>query len=245
MATFRDTSERPLQGLTAVVAGAPGPLGTAIALRLIADGAAVLTSAPDEQVAAAREAELAGAGGAAYVLVADPTRARDADALFGEALRVFGSLDVAVAVAAAAPRPDGGPFDLDDAAFERAVLAVLRPAFAAAQRAARLMTARGKGGSVVLVAAGRAGGDAPVSPAHAAGGGALEALARAMAASGGDRGVRVNLVRAVIGDDTTPPLGTPVTAAQVAAAVAFLAAPRSSYVSGAVLPVDGGLESLR
>ncbi len=74
-------------------------------------------------------------------------------------------------------------------------------------------------------------------------------MARAMAHELGPHGVRANLVRAQTGPAHEPlppfPLGRPATADEIAAAVAFLAGDGASYVSGATLVVDCGLEAAR
>ncbi len=238
MEALADSATKPLLGHAAVVVGGAPALTAAIARRLLADGAGVLVTTPGDEDALALDESLAGEGGAVYVTVADPSRPRDLEAAFGEALRVFGAVHIAVAITA--PPPASGFLALADAAFERGVRSVLRPAFVTGQRAARLMTARGQGGSFVLVLEPprpASGTDAGLVDAVARG--ALEAMTRRLAAELGGHGIRANLVRA---DDTEDGAGcsssgTPATADDVAASVAFLASGRASCVSGAVLPL--------
>ncbi len=238
MEALADSVAKPLLGHAAVVVGGAPALTAAIARRLLADGAGVLVTTPRDEDVLALDETLAGEGGAVYVTVADPSRPRDLEAAFGEALRVFGAVRVAVAITA--PPPASDLLALDDAAFERGVWSVLRPAFVTGQRAARLMTARGQGGSIVLVLE-------PPRPALGAGAGfvdavasgALEAMTRRLAAELGGRGIRANLVRADGAQDgaESPSLGTPASADDIAASVAFFASGRASCVSGAVLPL--------
>ena len=236
-----------LEGMTAFVAGGGAGVWPAVARRLAADGAGVMVCTPDEEQARAAEAELTARGVPAYCLAADPVRPREVETALGELLRVFGALDVAVADLTA--RPAGGLLDVDEATFETTLAADLRAAFGVAQRAARLMVARGRGGSIVLVADSLVDDGGRRSLAGDTCAGALERMTRALAHELGAHGVRVNLVRGQTGPAHEPlpafPLGRPATADEVAAAVAFLAGPRSSYVSGATLLVDAGLEAVR
>ncbi len=238
MEALADSVTKPLLGHAAVVVGGAPALTEAIARRLLADGAGVLVTTPRDDDALALDETLAGEGGAAYVTVADPSRPRDLEAAFGEALRVFGAIHIAVAITA--PPPASGLLALDDAAFERGVWSVLRPAFVTGQRAARLMTARGQGGSIVLVLEPpQAAPGAGAGFVDAVASGALEAMTRRLAAELGGHGIRANLVRADGAQDGAEPPspGTSATADDVAASVAFLASGRASCVSGAILPL--------
>ncbi len=127
------------------------------------------------------------------------------------------------------------------------------------QAAARMMTAANSPGSIVLVSSIAAyRGDRKEPAAHyAASKGGVTALCRQLAAEWGLRGIRVNAVAPGvidtpmlrIGDDAARmqdylqdrvPLGRLGTADEVATVCCFLAGPLASYISGAVIAVDGG-----
>ena len=163
-----------LKDKTAFVAGGGDGVWPAVARRLAEDGAGVVVCTPDEDQAREAEAELEAAGAPAYCIAADPGRPREIEAALGELLRVFGGLDIAVADLTA--RPPGSLLDIDDATFDAALGADLRAAFGVAQRAARLMVSRGRGGSIVLVADSLVDGAGERSLAGDACGGALERM---------------------------------------------------------------------
>jgi NAD(P)-dependent dehydrogenase (short-subunit alcohol dehydrogenase family) len=113
----------------------------------------------------------------------------------------------------------------------------------------------GSGGSVVTIASMAAISGIPKRDAYTASKGAVLALSRAWAADLIRLGIRVNTLAPGIVETpmtehvsgeyaSTLPLGRAATAREVAAVVALLAGPDSSYLNGVVVPVDGGLTAV-
>ena len=118
----------------------------------------------------------------------------------------------------------------------------------------RMSTAHsGAGGSIVNLSSAAARIGAPGQYVdYAAAKGAIDVFTMGLAKEVATEGIRVNAVRPGLIDTeihapgrldrlgTTPPLGRPGTATEVAAAIVWLASPAASYVTGATLDVGGG-----
>lgn len=229
-------------GRTALVTGAGRGLGRAIALELAARGARLLL------LARGREGleETARSCPDARVLVHDLTQGAPPDP---------GPVDVLVHAAAAfAPY---GPLETTSGADTDAVLRV-GPGAALDLARTLLPTMKERGfGRIVLLSSVAARTGAHGQAAYAAAKAALGGLARSLALEGGPHGVTCNVLELGLFDTertraalatgaregllAATPAGRAGTPEEAARAVAFLASPRSSFLTGATLALDGGL----
>lgn len=256
-----------LSGKVALVTGASKGIGLACARALAAEGARVIgVSRSAENLRAARD-ELAGQRLEMATIAVDLV---DPDAAAGTVERVereFGPIEVLVNSAGAARRHP--PAELDAAAFHQAMDAKYFSYMHVMEPVARRMAARG-GGSIVNIV-GQGGRVAGVL--HVAGGAANSALmlatvglARAYAAEG----VRVNAINpgltrttrveegldaasrasgrskeALLADDVKRiPMGRLAEPDEIARVALFLASGQASYLSGAIIPMDGCASSV-
>jgi NAD(P)-dependent dehydrogenase (short-subunit alcohol dehydrogenase family) len=243
------TSE--LSGTSALVTGGTSGIGRATALALAGLGAQVALSGRDENRGDQVVKEIRTAGGRAVFLPADLRDEASARSLAARATEQVGHVDVLVNNAGIFPfGPTEQTSEQDfDSVFS---LNVKAPYFLVAELAPA-MAERGHGAIInvtTMVAEFGAAGMGLYGASKAA----LVLLTKSWAAEYGPRGLRVNAVSpgptrtegtAPMGDSldelaAAAPAGRPGSAEEIADAIAFLAGGRSSFIHGAILPVDGG-----
>jgi 3-oxoacyl-[acyl-carrier protein] reductase len=238
----------------ALVTGGSRGIGAAIAKRLAKDGASVaITYAKDDKAASAVVKTIERDGGKAIAIQADAADVEAVKSAVEKTVSTFGRLDVLVNSAGTAiPKPFE---EATQEEMDRVININLRGVLATTQAALKHM----KSGSRVIMI-GSAVGERAVAPglvSYAATKGAVKMFTQALSRELGSRGITVNNVQpGPIDTDLNPASGdwaVPQKAAtaldrygrveEIAAMVAFVAGPESSYITGTNLTVDGGMNA--
>lgn len=246
-----------LEGKTALITGAASGIGRAVATRFVAEGATVYFADLNDEGAAAAAAE---AGPNGRPLLLDVSDEQSVEAAFAQ-IAADGPLDVVVANAGVQLfGQDARVGDLDLAVWEKTMQVNLRGAFLTLKHAVRALS--GRGGSIICTGSPTAvvacGGTFSAYTSSKAG---MHGLARVVAADYASEGIRVNIVvpgytetplvktiaddpeqRAGLVDSTM--LRRPGSAKDVEGIMVYLASDDSSYATGGLFTVDGGLTAL-
>ena len=245
---------RKLEGKIALITGGSRGIGAAIAKRLASDGAKVaITYSKGAEAAASVVKEIERAGGKAIAIQADATDADAGKAAVEKAVTTFGRLDVLVNNAGTAIPKTFEETTLEE--LDRVLDVNIRGVFLATQAALKHMKSGGR-----IISIGSSVGEHVVVPglvAYSATKGAVKIFTQALCRELGSRGITVNNVQPGPIDTELNPAtsewAVPQKAAtaldryghvdEVAALVAFVAGPESSYITGANLTVDGGMNA--
>lgn len=241
----------PLTDKIAIVTGGSRSIGAAIAKRLAADGATVvITYNASPERAESVVQHIVSAGGTAIALAADAGNPEAVRAAIADVAKRYGKVDILVNNAGISVL--GAPQDIAFEDFQRILAVNVTGVFVATQEALKHM---GQGGRIIHIGSSMVQYAAfGTASAYTLTKGAVAGFSRGLVRDLGPRGITVNTVHPGPTDSDMNPSDGPVAdfvrssiavgrygeGKDIASAVAYLASPEASFVSGAELMVDGG-----
>jgi 3-oxoacyl-[acyl-carrier protein] reductase len=245
-----------LQGKIAVVTGAASGFGEGIAKLFAREGARLVLTDLNQAGLDRVAGEI---GSAVRAVAGDVSRGPDVQRMVDAAVQHFGGLDVVVNNAGTTHR-NQPMLDVDEANFDRVYAVNVKSIYWMAKAAVPVLRRQGRGGSIINIASTAGIRPRPGLVWYNGSKGAVNTITQAMAIELGPENIRVNAVCPVIaatglltefmGAPDTPenrarfvgtiPLGRMSTPADIANACVWLAEDASSFITGVLLPVDGG-----
>jgi NAD(P)-dependent dehydrogenase (short-subunit alcohol dehydrogenase family) len=252
-------AEKEVQGRVAIVTGAAMGIGRSSALLLARAGASVVIADVEAEAGEKTRSEIAAEGGEAIFVRTDVTSMADMQAMAAAAVERFGGIDILDNNAA---RAIGGVVDeIDEATWDRVITTNLTSVWRGMKVCVPEMRKRGKG-SVVNLSSVQSLAGFKGWAAYAAAKGGINALTQQAAIDLAPHGIRVNAIapgtimtplnEKVFREHPNPqalietwnkahPLGRFGQPEEVAELVLFLASDRSSFITGEIIRIDGGL----
>jgi meso-butanediol dehydrogenase/(S,S)-butanediol dehydrogenase/diacetyl reductase len=253
------------EGKAAVITGASGGIGAAIAQRFAQEGAAVVVSAIDDHVHRVAE-EIHRAGGKATALVMDVTSKAGVKKLYDTAEQAYGRVDISVQNAGVITiaRIE----DMTEAEWDKVLAVNTKGVFLCCQEAIARIRKHGQGGSLINTASGQARQGFIYTPHYAASKFGVMGITQSLAKEVAKEKITVNAICPGIIDtdmwayndsawgkllgDYKPgelmvewvkniPMGRAGSGDDVSGLVAFLASVDAAYITGQTINVDGGL----
>jgi len=251
-----------LEGKVGIVTGAAAGIGRATAQAIAREGAAVVVADRDQAGAEETVSLLEADGGRALACTIDVAEEDQVRELVERTVATYGGLDLihnnAAAIGDASPGADVDVANVDVAVWDRTMAVNLRGVMLGCKHAVPALLERG-GGSIVNMSSGSAQRGDLINPAYAVSKGAVDTLTLYVATQYGKRGIRCNAIAPglILSHDVdhfggeryvamleehhlTPRVGRP---DDIANAVVFLGSDESSFITGQILRVDGGILS--
>ena len=244
-----------LDGKVALITGGTSGIGRATAIKMAEAGAKIVFTGRRTLEGRAVEAEIAAAGGQAIYIPADVAKAADADAMVQAAVENFGRLDIAFNNAGLTAPPKLLVDDTEED-FDYVMAPNVRGMWLSLRAEVRQMLKQGGGGVIVNNSSIYGKKGVAMSAHYVASKHAVEGYTKSYAIEVATAGIRINAVapgyvktrlthfpenpeaeRYMVASHAMPRMGEDW---EVADAVIFLASPAASFITGAILPVDGG-----